>query len=91
MVRGRDALTQRALVSLAAHKGRFIYNRALGSELGAMEEPDAARAQQLAGEALAQYGNTAARVTDFTGGVLRLALTIEGETEIREVRIHGSV
>lgn len=88
---GREAALQRALISLCARRGSFIYNRALGSGLSGADTSDRMRLQQLADEALARFGGARVYVEEYDDGVLRVALTVDGITEIREVRIIGSV
>ena len=91
VLRGRDALIQRARISLTARKGGFVYNRELGSGLAASEELSVPSAQVLAEEALARFGNTSVRVLGISEGALTVRLTAEGEAVEEEVSLNGTL
>ena len=93
MISDRDALFQRVKICIGARLGGFIYDRKLGSEIrGIAPDSELAkeRAELIINEALAQFENTKAVVTEY-GEVIRLIITIDGESRDTEVRLYGNI
>ncbi len=85
---GVEAKIQRLLICAAAKKGRFIYDRTLGSEYNF--ETDLKTAEMLINEAAASYDTGYIRVLECGE---RLVLGIETDNGIteREVRFYGEL
>lgn len=84
---GDDELFQRAKTCIKAEKGRFIYDRQLGSQLAKTlndENATAQRAQLVINEALAKFDNAFASVQSC-GDKVKFMLTINGKTRSAEV------
>lgn len=88
MLSGIDAKFQRAMLCIKAKRGKFIYNRELGSHLDdvlASKNSSAQRAELEINEALAGFDNTFARVSQC-GEQLVVELNIDGEIRFLEVQ-----
>lgn len=88
MLSGIDAKFQRALFCIKAKRGKFIYNRELGSQLDDFftnESCSAQTAELEINEALAGFDNTFARVSQH-GEQMIAEINIDGEIRILEVQ-----
>lgn len=88
MLSGIDAKFQRALFCIKAKRGKFIYNRELGSHLDNVlsnENSPAQRAELEINEALAGFDNTFAKVSQ-SGDKLIAQISIDGEVRNLEVQ-----
>lgn len=93
MIFDTGALFQRAEICIAAKMGSFIYDRNLGSLVRNVEqngENAKEKAELVINEALAEFENTRAEVTEY-GGTLKFILTINGESRNTEVHLNGNV
>ena len=89
MISGADAEFQRAMICVTARKGRFIYDRKLGTD--AVNLSDAAKTELIFGEALVKYKNVRLRVNSVGQGVASVTLMIDGESRTQEVQSYGNV
>lgn len=88
MLSGTYAKFQRAMLCIKAKRGKFIYNRELGSHLDevlANENYSAQGAELEINEALAGFENTFAKVSQL-GEHLVAELNIDGEIRFLEVQ-----
>lgn len=89
----RDAQFQRALISVTARLGGFIYDRTLGSHMSEVETDKADAAQRLElvlNEALARFENTHVSVKELSDK-LTLEIIIDGESRTEEVLLNGNI
>lgn len=88
-----DALFQRAQICIGARLGNFIYDRQTGSDIRSIDaESDLAKenAELIINEALAQFEDTKAVVLEY-GEVIKLIITIGGESRNTEVHLYGNI
>lgn len=88
-----DVLFQRAQICIGARLGNFIYDRETGSDIRSIApESDLAkeRAELIINEALAQFEDTRAVVLEY-GEVIKLTITIGGESRNTEVHLYGNI
>ncbi len=93
MISGTDALFQRVQICIGARLGGFIYDRTLGSYVREIVGDDALakeRAELVINEALAEFENTNASVSEY-GDVVKLTVTIGDESRDMEVRLYGNL
>lgn len=88
-----DVLFQRALICIGARAGSFVYDRSLGSsvrEIDSADENSAQKAELAVNEAIAQFENTHAEITEF-GNKMKINLIIGDESRTEEVLLNGNV
>ena len=88
-----DALFQRAQICIGARLGNFIYDRQTGSDIRSIDaESDLAKenAELIINEARAQFEDTRAVVLEY-GDVIKLTITIGGESRNTEVHLYGNI
>ena len=93
MISDTDALFQRAQICIGAKLGGFIYDRETGSDIRSIDaESDLAkeRAELIINEALAHFEDTRAVVLEY-GEVIKLTITIGGESRNTEVHLYGNI
>lgn len=93
MLSPREAAFQRAFLCASVPLGSFIYNRRLGTAPLGSDSTEMARqrVQTLIGEALADYANTSAEVLALTENTVQLRVTVDGESQTREVLRNGDL
>ncbi len=92
MLGDRGARFQRAEIAMTVGRGSFIYNRSLGADYGSLTgaaDPEK-RAGQIFNEALADYSGTSAVILAVTDRA-EAEITVNGETESREVRRYENI
>lgn len=93
MLTDKDALFQRAQICIGARLGGFIYDRQTGSDIRSIDkDSDLAKenAELVINEALAQFENTKAVVTEY-GDIIKLTVTIDCESRNTEVHLYGNI
>ncbi|MEE1219880.1 MAG: hypothetical protein U0L20_08165 [Ruminococcus sp.] len=81
-ISGVIAELQRAVISISAKKGAFIYDRALGSEKDKLDLTDKGFKDKLEivlNEALVNYDNTSVEVLE-AGEVIRVKIKVENNS-----------
>jgi len=88
IIDGEEARIQRVLICAAAQRGRFVYDRELGSDyIGTMSARDA---EMVINEALSEYDEGYVRVLEC-GETLRLGIETDGGIVEREVHFYGDL
>ncbi len=93
MIYDSDALFQRVQICIGARLGKFVYDRELGSyvrEIARDTEYARERAELVINEALAEFENTYASVSEY-GEFIKLTVTIGDESRDMEVRLYGNI
>lgn len=93
MITDKDVLFQRAQICIGARLGNFIYDRETGSDIRNVDaESDLAKenAELIINEALAQFEDTKAVVLEY-GDIIKLTVTIGGESRNTEVHLYGNI
>lgn len=84
----REAKIQRAVICASAQKGKFIYDRSLGSDY--VPGMDGAETEAVINEAVSKIEDTYIKVLDCDRD-LRVSIESGGENAEREVHFYGEL